>query len=293
MNPLRSDTRALEFFSPGTVAEAVQILSEVTEPVTILAGGTDLMVQIEQGRRAPSGIILDLSRLGELQRIGVEGERVRIGAMATCTDIGRSDVLRAEALMLVSAARTVGSPQIQNRATIGGNIMNASPAADLLPPLLALGAHVVLASNEGRRAVPLFSFFAGYRQPVAKASELLVEVVFQRAPEARVDYFRKVGPRRASSIAKVALAGRAFEVARPGGGLAGGYRLGIASVAPICTRLFETERFLSGRTLDAKAVEEAVRILQTEISPRDDLRSSAAYRRFVAGNMLREFLRGV
>ncbi len=289
MNRARS---GVEVLSPSSLREAVQALAEVGEEAILLAGGTDLMVAFQDVHKLPSGFILDLSGLAsELRGIAVEGREIRIGALTTFDDILRSELLLREAEPLVAAAGDFGSVQIRNRATLGGNIMNGSPAADSLPALLALDAKVTLLSTEGPRSVPLYSFYADYRRPVAKPSELLVEVRVPLAPPGPVELFRKVAPRRAQAIAKVILAARAWDI-RSEDSLVriGELRLGAGSVAPTPMRLFETERILTSEPLSPRMVEDAVAVLRSEITPIDDLRSTAAYRRLVAGRILEDFL---
>ncbi len=168
--------------------------------------------------------------------------------------------------------------------------MNASPAADGIPPLLAAETHVVLTSSEGARRIPLFSFFKSYRATVAKPEELLTEIVLRPLPEGARWYFRKVAPRRAQAISKVVFAGRVDRIRDGESWVVKTARLGIGAVAPHALRLFETERLLGGQPLTRRLVEDAVRTLRSEIAPIDDVRSTADYRRAVAGNMLRAFL---
>lgn len=280
-----------EVFSPHSLEAAVQLLAEVKEPVRILAGGTDLMVEVETGRSELPGLVLDISRIRDLRFVdeGDEGA-IHIGPLVTFADVRRSALLREKAPALWQAAGLVGGEQIRNAATLGGNIMNASPAADGIPPLLAAETHVVLTSSEGSRRIPLFSFFKGYRTTVAKPEELLTEIVLQPLAEGAHAYFRKVAPRRAQAISKVVFAGR-IHVARDGAAaVLKTARLGIGAVAPHALRLFETERLLGAQVLTPRLIEDAVRTLRSEIAPIDDVRSTADYRRAVAGNMLRAFL---
>ncbi len=281
----------VDVFCPDTLAHAVQVLAEVGPEARILAGGTDLMVALQRGLWRPGGFVLDISRLqSELRFIRREDGRLSLGALTTFADLARSNLVARLAPSLGEAARMVGAAQIQNRATLGGNIMNASPAGDSMPALIALDARVVVTSNEGPRTMPLFSFYQGYRQTVSKPSEILTEV---RIPlrEGAQDYFRKVAPRRAQAIAKVILAARAWDVCHEGEETRlGRVRIGVGSVAPTPLRLFETERVLEGGILTPALVEAACRRLETEISPIDDVRSTAVYRREVCRRLLEEFL---
>ncbi|MFT7619331.1 MAG: CO/xanthine dehydrogenase FAD-binding subunit [Planctomycetota bacterium] len=286
------DVKNIDALSPETLAVAVQALAEVGSEATVLAGGTDLMVALERGTWRPSGFILNISKLEpELRYIRVEDDELRIGALTSFADIVQSGILAVEAPSLVAAAKEIGAQQIQNRATIGGNIMNASPAGDSMPALLALDARVVLTSNEGPRTVPLFSFYSGYRETVSKPSELLTEVRISRRLRVTQDYFRKVAPRRAQAISKVILAARAWDLtATEEGTRLGSVRIGVGSVAPTPLRLFETERLLESEILTPALMAASTRMLETEISPIDDVRSTAEYRRQVCRRLLEEFL---
>ncbi|MCB9834297.1 MAG: FAD binding domain-containing protein [Planctomycetes bacterium] len=282
----------VEVLAPSSLREAVQVLAEVGAEAIPLAGGSDLMVAFRDVSKLPRGFVLDLLGLEpELRGIELVEDEVQIGALTTVDDILHSSLLAAEARPLVEAARCFGSTQIRNRATIGGNVMNGSPAADSLPALLALDARVTLLSSEGPRTVPLYSFYADYRRPVAKPSELLVSIRIARAPANPIESFRKVAARRAQAIAKVILAGRAWDVrAEEEGVRIGEIRLAAGSVGPTPMRLFETERILRSELLGPRLAAEAVAVLRSEITPIDDLRSTAAYRRLVAGRLLEDFL---
>jgi CO/xanthine dehydrogenase FAD-binding subunit len=185
----------------------------------------------------------------------------------------RSPEVNARVPMLVSAARLVGGPQIQNRGTLGGNIANGSPAGDTLPVLAAADAMIVLRSVAGERRVSFASYYTGYRASVRRADELIVAVEIPRIDGAQ--WFRKVGTRAAQAISKIVAAGVRAPVPRSA----------LGSVAPTVVRVARTERALAGgATLD-----DACRVLDEEIAPIDDVRSTADYRRRVAGNLLRRF----
>jgi CO/xanthine dehydrogenase FAD-binding subunit len=221
----------------------------------------------------PARRFLDLSQLGPLKRIRLEGESLVIGALATHTDIIRSKHVRRMVPMLVSAAREVGGPQIQNRGTLGGNIANASPAGDTLPVLAAADAVVVLESVDGQRKVPFNAFYTGYRTSVMRPDELIVAV--EIGPVKDAQWFRKVGTRAAQAISKIVMAA----VRGPS------VRVALGSVAATTIRLPKTEAVLSG----GGTIEEAQRVLTAEIHPIDDVRSTARYRLQVASNLLGQF----
>jgi CO/xanthine dehydrogenase FAD-binding subunit len=268
---MRSALRGLELHQPRTVAEALRLLRD-DGPLVPFAGGTDLYVGLNFGTEAATRFI-DLWRLAPLRRIALIGDTLSIGALATYTAMRRSRHVRARLPMLVQASEEVGGVQIQNRGTLGGNVANGSPAGDTLPVLAATDAVVVLRSAAGERRVPFADYYTGYRASVRRPDELILAI--EVPPVEGAQWFRKVGTRAAQAISKVVMA--AVRGDRP--------RIAIGSVAPVVVRLARTEAALaSGAGLDA-----AVRTLEGEISPIDDLRSTADYRRRVAGNLLRRF----
>lgn len=238
-----------------------------------IAGTTDVYVSLNAGTLAASRFI-DLWPLDELRGIRTRNGAVTIGALATYTDLIRSTTVRRRLPMLVEAASVIGGVQIQNRGTLGGNIANASPAGDTLPVLAVAEATVVLRSADDERSVPFTSFYTGYRRTVMRPHELIVAVDVPPVPGSQ--WFRKVGTRAAQAISKIVIAG----VRAPAP------RLAIGSVAPTVVRLVRTERALAA----GASLEDARAELEAEIAPIDDLRSTARYRRRVAGNLLERFL---
>jgi CO/xanthine dehydrogenase FAD-binding subunit len=241
-------------------------------PLTPLAGATDLYVAVNFGTLSETRF-LDLWGLDALRRITVRGDLLSIGALATYTELIRSRLVRRYLPMLVSAAREVGGMQIQNRGTLGGNVANASPAGDTLPVLAAADAVVVLRSADGERRVAFSEFYTGYRRSVRRPDELIV--AFEIAPVEGRQWFRKVGTRAAQAISKVVMA--AVRGPRP--------RIALGSVAPTVVRLGRVEQALAA----GSSVEDAARLLDQDIHPIDDLRSTEAYRRAVTANLLRRF----
>ena len=268
---MRTAVSALELSEPRSLRQALTMLAD--DPGLIpLAGATDLFVALNDGT-LPGQRFLNLWGLGGLRRISLRGDVLSIGALATFTSIARSRTVRARAPMLVAAALQVGGIQIQNRGTIGGNIANGSPAGDSLPVLAALDTQVVLKSVEGERRVPFPEYYTGYRESVRRPDELIFAVEIGRIEGAQ--WFRKVGTRAAQAISKVVMAG--VRAPRP--------RVAIGSVGPTVKRVPRVEDALaSGASID-----DAARLLEQEITPIDDLRSTALYRRRVAGNLLRRF----
>lgn len=242
------------------------------DALTPLAGATDLYVALNFGT-LPGTRFIDLWRLSALRKIEKHDGVLSIGALATYTQIMRSRHARAQLPMLVEAAGQIGGVQIQNRGTIGGNIANGSPAGDSLPVLAALDAVVVLRSVAGERRVPFAEFYTGYRTSVRQPDELITAV--EIAPVEGPQWFRKVGTRAAQAISKVVMA--AVRSSRP--------RVAIGSVGPTVVRVRRTEEALA----NGPSIDEAVAVLADEIRPIDDVRSTAEYRRTVAGNLLRRF----
>ncbi len=268
---MRTAITPLQLLEPKTLVTALKMLRN-DGPLTPLAGCTDLYVGLNFGT-LPAKRYLDLSRLGPLRRIRMEAETLVIGATATYTDIIGSRHVRRRIPMLVSAAREVGGPQIQNRGTLGGNIANGSPAGDTLPVLAAAEAVVALESVDGLRKVPFTGFYTGYRTSVMRPDELIVAIEIPVIDGAQ--WFRKVGTRAAQAISKVVMA--AVRASRP--------RVALGSVAATVVRLPRTEAALAG----GAGMAEAQRVLMDEIHPIDDVRSTAEYRKQVSANLLARF----
>jgi xanthine dehydrogenase small subunit len=261
----------LSLVQPESLADALRLLRDEA-PLVPLAGCTDLYVGFHFGTVSPCRL-LDLQGLDELRGIRSVGGTLVIGALATYTDLIRSPLVRRRLPILVEASRQVGSPQIQNRGTLGGNIANASPAGDTLPVLAVAEATVVLVSAAGERRVPFASFYAGYRRTVMRPDELIAAVEVPAVPGRQ--WFRKVGTRAAQAISKVVMA--AVRAPEP--------RIALGSIAPTVVRVPRTEAVLAG----GGSVAEAQAVLLDEIAPIDDLRSTAAYRRRVSANLLAQF----
>jgi xanthine dehydrogenase small subunit len=262
----------LELVRPRHLEDALRLLGE-DPSLTPLAGCTDLYVQLNFGTLRARRF-LDLWPLQELREIGMgDGGLLRIGALATYTDLIAAPAVRQALPMLVAAARQIGGVQIQNRGTIGGNIANASPAGDTLPVLAAAEAVVVLRSAGGERRVPYLEFQLGYRSVARRPHELIVAIEVPPVPGPQ--WFRKVGTRAAQAISKVVMA--AVRSDPP--------RVALGSVAPVIVRLPRTEAVLGG----GGSIDDAAAALEAEIQPIDDIRSTADYRRRVASNLLRRF----
>jgi CO/xanthine dehydrogenase FAD-binding subunit len=276
---VRSDPREYRLVAPATLAEALAALADDTS-VRPLAGGTDLMVVYAMGRLADRAL-LGLWKLHELRGIVVDEAYATLGALTTYAQVQAHPTLRAEFPMLVQAAAETGGLAIQNRGTLGGNLANASPAADSSPPLLAYDAELELVSSRGARWLRYDAFHLGYKRTQLAPGELISRIRLpRRASEVatRTQLFRKVGPRRAQAISKVCLAAR---IDRSAAGAIVATRVAFGGVGPVATRCPLTEAALLANDTDA-----ALAALATEIAPIDDHRSTARYRLQVARNLV-------
>jgi CO/xanthine dehydrogenase FAD-binding subunit len=275
--------------SPTRLEAAYALLADASGPTwRPLAGGTDLMVQVTGELGEPPERILDIWALDELRGIGVEGDALVIGALTTYTELRRSPIVAEFEPALVEAAATIGAAQIQNRGTIGGNVINASPAGDTLPVLLAMGAEMVLGSAAGERTVAADDFWPSYRTTPRRDDELLLRIRIPLVPDRQVR-FRKIGTRRAQAISKVviALAWCSAGADDPWTDV----RLALGSVAATTVRAPGAEAAIEGRQPTRDTADAAATALADEISPIDDVRSTADYRRAVAGRVLHRLIR--
>jgi len=271
--------------TPASLADALALLASEPGVWKPFAGGTDLMVLLEAGK-LPHRNYINLWRLDELRGIDANDTLITLGALTTYTDVQEHPILRSEFPMLCQAASETGGLAIQNRGTLGGNIINASPAADSPPALLAYDAEIELVSSAGSRWVPYHGFHTGYKQMQLGADELLARIRLPRNTVGMMHYYRKVGTRKAQAISKVCLAA----TGRMSDGLIDEMRIAVGSVAPIVVRCVQTEDALRGRQPDAETIASATAALVREISPIDDIRSTADYRLQVTKNLLTDFL---
>src|SRR5215218_5258522 len=275
--------------SPRDLAEAYAAMAQAPTARPI-AGGTDVMVNLTGELGEPPERMVDLWGVDALRGIAIEGPDIVLGALTTYTEIRRSDVCREHLPVLVEAAATIGAAQIQNRGTLGGNVVNASPAGDTLPVLLAADASFVVGSARGERTIAAADFWPGYRQTALAPDELLlrIRIPLRAGRELR---FRKVGTRRAQSISKVvvALGWRDGIAAAPWTDV----RLALGSVAPTPIRASATEAAIEGRPPTSETADLAAETLARELHPIDDVRSTADYRRIVASRVLHRLIREV
>jgi CO/xanthine dehydrogenase FAD-binding subunit len=285
---VKSVLSTLEVLRPRTLGQALRAIANgaADERLMPLAGGTDLFVYLNAGT-LPPGRFLDLWPLAELRGIRATRQGLRLGALTTFSEIREHEILRRRYPSLVAAAAEVGGRQIQNRATIAGNIANASPAGDSLPPLLALDAIVHARSVRGLRTVPFGKLYRGYRDLDLDRDELIESIELPTPAPRSVQFFRKVGTRRAQSISKVVFAG---VLRRDRKGRIDHVRLAYGSVAPVPLRARGAEEALLGDSPSPAVIERARVALLEDISPIDDIRSDREYRTRVAGNLLEQFL---
>ncbi|HWG22029.1 MAG TPA: 2-oxo-4-hydroxy-4-carboxy-5-ureidoimidazoline decarboxylase [Terracidiphilus sp.] len=285
---MRGNPEGHELVGPGTLGGVLTLLANEPGRWTPIAGGTELMVAHAAGRLDARNLV-SLWGIPDLRFIRVLGDSIAIGAGCTFRDLRMDASISADFPLLAQAAGWIGSIANQSRATLGGNLVNGSPAADSSPVLLAYDAEVEIISTRGTRRVPYAEFHIGYKCNVLAADELLYAVHLPRRFAKHKQYLRKVGTRRAMAIAKVALAGRALIEQ----GLVREIRLGAASVAAYPTRLYRAEDSICGRRITPESIRAARAAAMAEIVPIDDIRSTAEYRRVVMANLVQEFLSGL
>jgi xanthine dehydrogenase iron-sulfur cluster and FAD-binding subunit A len=264
------------YFTPNRLDEALHLLAKHASKARIVAGGTDLLLEIERGQRADITALIDVSRIEGLDEIRLDGDGwVHLGPLVTHNHCAGSDLIVERAFALAQACWQVGAPQIRNRGTIAGNLATASPANDSIPPLLALDAQLTLRSHEAERTVALKDFYAGVRKTALQADEMIVDIAFA-APEAEVcSTFQKFALRRAQAISVV----NAAVFLEMGKSKVAGAAITLGSVAPTVIHASEAESFLIGKELSQAVIDEAGELAGKAAVPIDDLRGSADYRR--------------
>jgi CO/xanthine dehydrogenase FAD-binding subunit len=282
---MRAYVPSYQLTTPASLEDALALLANESEVWKPFAGGTDLMVLLEAGKLSHRNYV-NIWPLRELRGIAITDTHVTLGALTTYTDVQANAVLQREFPMLCQAAGETGGLAIQNRGTLGGNIINASPAADSPPALLAYNAEIELLSRNGSRWISYDGFHTGYKQMNLRADELLARIRLPRNTSEFTHYYRKVGTRKAQAISKVCLAA----VASLADSRVTEMRIALGSVAPIVLRCKQTEHALRGQQLNDETVRLARETLMREIAPIDDIRSTAGYRLRVAANLLVDFL---
>lgn len=271
--------------TPASLADALALLKNEPGVWKPFAGGTDLMVLLEAGKLAHRNYI-NIWGLQELRGIEATNGHITLGALTTYTEVQANPILQREFPMLCQAASETGGLAIQNRGTLGGNIVNASPAADSPPALLVYDAEVELVSTRGSRWLPYQGFHTGYKEMHLEQDELLTRLRMPRSTADMTHYYRKVGTRKAQAISKVCFAA----LGQTADEKISDTRIAVGSVAPIVLRCVQTENTLRGQKLDDATIQSACDTLVREISPIDDIRSTAKYRLQVAKNLLVDFL---
>jgi CO/xanthine dehydrogenase FAD-binding subunit len=278
-----------EMITPRTLQEGLRMLKDEPGIWKPFAGGTDLMVLLEAGKLDHKRY-LNLAHFKELRGVAADSpEAASIGALTTYTDVLRSNILSTEFPLLARAARETGSIATQNRGTLGGNIVNASPAADSPPALLIYDAELELVSFGASRWVPYNTFHTGYKTMILRPEEIVARIRLPGKARQWRQSYRKVGTRKAQAISKVCFAGAC---AMENGRIAQA-RIAFGSVAPVPMRCPQVETLLAGERVRPALIEECRRRLSWEIAPIDDARSSREYRKRVAQNLLEEFLRSL
>jgi len=282
---MRGNPEAHELIAATSLADALARLAEEPGAWTLIAGGTELMVAHAAGRLSAQKL-MSLSTVRELSFIRVDTHSVSIGGGTTFGQIRRHATIASDFPLLSQAAGWIGSIANQNRATLAGNIVNGSPAADAPPALLVYDAEIELISLRGSRRIPYADFHLGYKQTVLERDELVLALHLPRCFENHTKYLRKVGTRNAMAITKVAIAATALITE----GRISEIRLAAASLADRPVRLIAIEAVLFGKTLSRETRTAARAALLSEVRPIDDIRSTAMYRSHVAANLLDEFL---
>jgi CO/xanthine dehydrogenase FAD-binding subunit len=266
--------KAFNYVAARDLAHALALLAEHGAGAKILAGGTDLLVELEAAARVPQ-VIVDVSRLAELKGIELTDEGLRIGALATHSDIMRSPIMRVRFPALVEAAHTIGAVQTRNLGTLAGNLVTCVPSMDSGPTLLALDAEVATASPRGKKRMPLSELFVGPRKTSLKPDEILTEVIVPKRSVGKPAAFLKFGLRKGQALALVNAAAAFWT----DGGKFVEPRIALGAVAPTVIRATRAEAFLAGKPISGEAMAEAGRIAAAEAKPISDFRASADYRR--------------
>ncbi len=268
--------------TPADLAETVELLAGLGERARIVAGGTDLLLELSRGVRPGVDTLIDISRLPGLDRISVDGDRLVIGSLVNHNQVATSPLVRTDALPLAQACFEIGSPQLRNRATVAGNVITASPANDTISALRVLDARIVAVSTRGARTVDIAGFHTGVRKSVLVPDEVVTEISIRRLTGSERGVFLKLGNRRAQAISIIHLAVVIdFDQDRVRTA-----RVAAGSVAPTIVELTETARTLVGGPLDRTAIDRAARIARESITPIDDVRATAGYRSELMGIMV-------
>lgn len=275
-----------EYLEPTNIDEVLSMLDRWKNDAKVIAGGTDL-IPLMRDRLAAPKCLIDINRLSELDFIKEKENTIHIGALSRLATIENSNLVQEKAPVLADAASQVGSIQIRNVGTIGGSLVNASPAADVAPPLLVREAKVKARTLQGEREIPLSEFFAGVKKTVLRNNELLTEIIVPEKPSHTGESFLKIGKRNALIIS-IASAATSMTLSN---GKCEKVRIALGSVAPTPIRAQKTETFLEGKEVNERTITEASKLVAGDISPITDFRASAEYRREVSNVLVKRVLR--
>ncbi len=277
-----------EYTKAASIEEALDLLAAGGGEAKVIAGGTDLLVNIQEGLESPPALI-DIGGIADLKGIEEKDGIIELGSLVTHAEVLGSELLREKAPVLVSACSEVGAVQIRYRATIGGNIATASPSGDTVPAFYVLGARVAIRGGEGEREIAIEDFFTGVKRTVLEPGELIVKIRFPGMPESARSFFKKLGQRKALAIAKVSVAGYLdFK-----DGLVEEARIALGAVATTVIRAEKAEEALKGKELSDEVIEEAGRLTTEASKAITDIRSNAEYRDEMAGLLLTRGLKDI
>jgi xanthine dehydrogenase iron-sulfur cluster and FAD-binding subunit A len=262
------------YYNVTSIAEALELLAEYQERARIIAGGTDILIEIERNIRRGIEVLIDITRITGLDRIDLRGDQVRLGPLVTHNHVVAQRLMAERALPLAQACWEVGAPQIRNRGTIAGNLITASPANDTITPLIALSAEVTLSSLEGERTLPLAQFYTGVRRNVMRPDEMLTAITFPAMSGNERGIFLKLGLRRAQAISVV----NAAVTLNLDGDAISEAKIALGSVAPTIIHAPTAEKYLVQKKLTPEVISEAARLAAATPAPIDDVRGTADYR---------------
>ncbi len=269
------------YLRPTSLEETLELLSQFAGQARLIAGGTDVLVELQRGVK-PTTTLIDITALHDLKSIHIEGDYISLGALTTHNDIVASADCVRYALPLAQACWEVGAPQIRTRATIAGNLVTASPANDTISPLMALGAEVVLVSTTGKRVVSLHDFYPGFRRTALRPDELLYAIRIPLMKPEQRGLFLKLGLRRAQAISVLNIA----FVLTFSGEYVSTASIALGCLAPTIVHASTVEAFLQGKRLDSAVCAEAGRLANEDVNPIDDIRGSGVYRRETLANLV-------
>ena len=270
-----------EYLKPNDIKELLLIMAENKDRATVIAGGTNLVPEMRDGVKTPQ-VLVDIGDLQELVGIQLDTDSITIGAATTIAEIAESPVIHEHFPILSKAAGALGNPLTRNRATIGGNLANASPCADTAPPLLALEAEIHITNAEGQaRTVPADKFFMGYKWTHLDKGDVMTRIAVPKPNVAAKGSHTKLGLRKAAAIC---VASVALMLEKEGDAVKRA-RIAFGSVAPKPIRAYRLEHYIEGKSVDEKLLSDCGPLLQEEISPIGDIRGSESYRRFATASI--------